>query len=271
MKLHSEWMELSVGDAKAQAFFCRPAAARGPLPGVLVIQEAWGVDSFIQDVAERFARAGYAALAPDLFSYGGKPAALAPERVEKVKDFLDTVPQSAWFDPAQRATALAALPESQRKPLEESIGLLLVPTRPWEQYVATVRAAHQRLSEGSSQGRKVGIMGFCLGGALSLRYACAEPQLGAAVVFYGMSPPPELLGGLRAPVLGLYAEQDPHINGGLPALADTLKQRGQRFEHHLYPGTLHAFFNDTRANYHVDAARDAWARTLSFLATHLAG
>lgn len=271
MKSHNAWVELSVGAKSAQAYFCAPTTVQGTLPGVVVLQEAWGVDPFIQDVTERFAQAGYAAIAPDLFSYGGKPPALAPERVEAVKDFLDTVPQSAWFDAAQRATALAALTQAQREPLEESLALLLVPTRPWDQYLAVVRAAEQRLAEGVAKGRKLGAVGFCMGGALALRHACTQPQLGAAVVFYGMTPPAELLPGLRAPVLGLYAEKDPHINAGVPALADALRQQGQHFEHHVYPGTLHAFFNDTRGNYHTDASRDAWARTLSFLATHLTG
>jgi carboxymethylenebutenolidase len=244
--------------------------AQGALPGVIVIQEAFGVEPHIQDVAQRFATAGYAAFAPDLFSYGGKPAPLAPERIEDAKQFLDTLPQPAWFDPALRAPVLAALPEARRTSLEETLGLLLIPNRPWEQYVSTLRAGRSWLAAGPSQGRKIGSVGFCLGGAISLRLACGEPELAAAVVFYGFPPPLELLGGLKCPVMGLYAENDPRINAGVPALVEAMKAQGKRFEHHIYPGVAHAFFNDTRANYRVDAARDAWARTLSFFASHLA-
>jgi carboxymethylenebutenolidase len=270
MKLRSEWLEFSVGDSKVQGFFSCPAVAQGPLPGVLVIQEVWGVDSHIQDVSERFASAGYAVLAPDLFSYGGKPAPLAPERIEDAKLFLDTLPPPAWFDPAQRTSALAALPEARRAPLEETLGLLLNRNRPWDQYVATLRAARAWLAGGPSKGRKIGAVGFCMGGALSLRLACADPELAASVIFYGMAPPAETLGGLRCPVLGLYAENDPNITGSVPALVDAMKQQGKRFEHHIYPGVPHAFFNDSRGAYRPDTARDAWARTLSFFATHLA-
>jgi carboxymethylenebutenolidase len=269
MKLRSEWLELKVGDTQAQGYFCSPAAAKEPLPGVLVIQEAWGVDEHIQDVTERFARAGYAALAPDLFSHGGKPAALSPERVEDVKAFLETVPQAAWFDPAQRATALAAQPEARRKPLEETMGLLLTRDRPWDKYLATLRAAEAMLTGGPSQGRKVGAVGFCMGGALALRLACVDPELGAAIVFYGGAPPHEQLAGIQCPVLGLYAEKDPNITGAVPALADAMKQQGKRFEHYIYSGAPHAFFNDTRGNYRPTASRDAWARTLTFFAAHL--
>lgn len=269
MKLRSEWLELDVGGAKAQGYFCSPAAAKEPLPGVLVIQEVWGVDPHIQDVTERFARAGYAAIAPDLFSHGGKPAPLAPERVEAAKEFLDTVPQAAWFDPAQRASALAALPDTRRKPLEETLGLLLNRDRPWDKYIAMLRAAQSKLTEGPSQGRKVGAVGFCMGGSLALRLACVDPELGAAIVFYGGAPPREQLAGIQCPVLGLYAEIDPNITGAVPALAEAMEQQGKRFEHYVYSGAPHAFFNDTRGNYRPTAARDAWARALTFFAAHL--
>jgi carboxymethylenebutenolidase len=269
MKLHTEWVEYEVDGKKVQGYFARPAAVQAPLPGVLVIQEAFGVDPHIQDVTERFATAGYAAFAPDLFSYGGKPATLAPDRIEDAKQFLDTIPQAAWFDAALRAPLIAALPGGRGKPIEETLGVLLVPNRPWDQYVATLRAARSWLVAGPSKGQKVGSVGWCMGGAISLRLACSEPELGAAVVFYGFTPPLEMLAALKCPVLGLYAENDPRINAGLPALAEAMKAQGKRFEHLIYPGTSHAFYNDTRGNYRVDAARDAWARTLSFFAANL--
>jgi len=269
MKLQTEWVEYEVDGKKVQGYFARPAAVQAPLPGVLVIQEAFGVDPHIQDVTERFATAGYAAFAPDLFSYGGKPAPLAPERIEDAKQFLDTIPQAAWFDAALRAPLLAALPAARGKAIEETLGVILVPNRPWDQYVATLRGGRSWLVAGPSNGKKVGSVGFCMGGAISLRLACGEPELGAAVSFYGFSPPLEQLAGLKCPVLALYAETDPRINAGVPALVDAMNAQGKRFEHHMYPGTPHAFHNDTRGNYRVDAARDAWARTLLFFAGNL--
>lgn len=270
MKLKTEWIEYKVDGKPVQGYVTRPEKVQEPLPGVVVIQEAFGVDSHIQDVTERVATAGYVALAPDLFSHGGKPAPLAPERIEDAKQFLDTVPQAAWFDPAQRAQALAALPEARRKALEETLALLLPAARPWELYENILLGGRAWLSAGPAKGQKVGSVGFCMGGALSLRLACRDPELAAAVVFYGSAPPLEALAGIRCPVLGLYAEHDPRINAGIPALVEAMKQQGKRFEHHIYPGVPHAFHNDTRGNYRVGVARDAWARTLSFFAANLA-
>jgi len=274
MKLNTGWIGYDVDGQKVTGYFARPTAARGPLPGVVLIQEVWGVDPHIQDVADRLATAGYAVLAPELFSYGGKPAPLSPERIEDAKQFLDTLPVPAWFDPAQRAPAIAALPDGRRQAMDETLGLLLNRNRPWDPYFATVRGAKAWLQAEHAQGQKVGAVGFCLGGALSLQFACKDPELAAAVVFYGFAPPHELLDGLRAPVLGLYAEaaKDPNIGNAVPALAEAMKQKGKRFEHRFYSGANHAFFNDSRAaSYHVGAARDAWARTLGFFAAHLAG
>src|SRR4051812_42142976 len=114
MKLQAEWIPLAVSDNQASAYFCRPGMTASPLPGIVLVQEAFGVDAFIQDVAQRLATAGYAVLAPDLFSYGGKPHALAPARVEDAKNMLDRIPPAAWFDTAQRATALAELQAPRR-------------------------------------------------------------------------------------------------------------------------------------------------------------
>lgn len=270
MNLETEWVEYDAAGRSARGYLTRPAAVRGaPLPGLLVIQEVFGVDGHIQDVAERFAAAGYAAFAPDLFSYGGTPAPLTSLRLEDAKRFLDTLPQAAWSDASLRAAALAALPERQGHALQETLALLITADRPWEQYVATVSGAHAWLAENASKGHTVGSVGFCMGGALSLRLACAEPALAAAVVFYGFPPPHAQLAGVQCPVLGLYAEHDAKITGAVPALAQAMHAAGKRFEHHVYPGASHAFFNDTRRSYGAAPARDAWARTLGFLAQHV--
>lgn len=81
-----------------KAFRMRPARASGPLPGVIVIQEIWGPDDHIQDVTRRFAEAGYVALAPDLYSHGGRPNMLSFDRIEQAKKFLDRLPPDAWMN-----------------------------------------------------------------------------------------------------------------------------------------------------------------------------
>jgi carboxymethylenebutenolidase len=119
---------------------------------------------------------------------------------------------------------------------------------------------------------KVGTVGFCMGGALSLYAATKNEQVGACVVFYGGHPkvnPP--LENLRAPVLGLYAERDKSIPPAtVRQLEARLKELGKSAEMHIYEGADHAFFNDERpAVYNREAAADAWQRTVSFFRTHL--
>jgi len=74
---------------------------------------------------------------------------------------------------------------------------------------------------------------------------------------------------LSCPLLGFYGGDDHRITDAVPTMAKTIEEIGGSFEHHIYPGAPHAFFNDTRPSFRVDAARDAWARLLGFFAEHL--
>jgi carboxymethylenebutenolidase len=119
---------------------------------------------------------------------------------------------------------------------------------------------------------KVGVVGFCMGGALALYTATKNPKIGACVVFYGGHPKvkPDLP-NLHAPVLGLYGEQDGSVT---PALVRELERQvkalGKEIEVTIYPGAKHAFFNDSRPEvYNAEAAADAWRRTIEFLREHL--
>jgi carboxymethylenebutenolidase len=270
MLLDAGWTRFDAGGEPADAYLARPAAARGALPAVLVIQEIWAVDAHIRDLVERFATAGYAAFAPDLYSRGGKPEVLAPERVDEARAFLDGLPPSSWFDVAARDAAASQLPEPRRDRLRETLAVLLTPNRPIERWLATLRAAlaFLRASHGTA-GRRVGCVGYCLGGHLAALLAASE-EVSACVVHYGASPPPDVAARIRCPVLGLYGEDDPRIVGGVPAFVDAVRATGGRIDTRIYPRTPHAFFNDTRPSYRAEAARDAWARTLVFLAEHLA-
>ena len=121
-------------------------------------------------------------------------------------------------------------------------------------------------------GSKVGTIGFCMGGALSLFAASKNPVVGACVVFYGGHPhvKPDLE-RLEAPVLGLYAGKDGFVTPeSVAALDRQLTTLGKRHEFHTYPNADHAFFNDTRPEvYDPDAAADAWTKTLAFFRREL--
>ena len=121
-------------------------------------------------------------------------------------------------------------------------------------------------------GRPVGTVGFCMGGALSLLAACTNPaDVGACVVYYGgLSKVTYDFDGLRAPVLGHWAEDDASTNANVPRLEAELTRRGKPFTFHTYPGTRHAFFNDTRASvYDRPAALLSFERTLVFFRANL--
>jgi carboxymethylenebutenolidase len=280
MTIATEWV--TYGETQEVGYLARPVSPKGeqaPLPAVLVVQEIWGVDGHIQDVTRRFAAAGYVALAPDLYAKNGaRPAALTESRVAFAQAFLEGLPHATWFDPAARATAFATNPEPQRTELEETFqalfGAFVSGGLKLEAWLPAVRAAATYVREEcpasrGAGGTRVATVGFCMGGGLAALHACADPELAAAVIFYGSAPPAEQIKHIQCPVLGLYGSTDERINAGIPAFAAAMKDAGKSFEHHIYEGAGHAFFNDNRGSYHAGASRDAFLRTLELLRKQL--
>jgi len=197
-------------------------------PAVIVLQEWWGLNDHIKEVADRFAAEGYVALAPDL--YHG---------------------------------VVVSEPDEARKLVME----LDMPTA-----VAEIRAAIDYLqSLDSVAGDKVGIVGFCMGGRLTLATAMAEEDLGAAVAFYGTPIEPEQASEIKAPVLGLYGDQDRGIPvEAVETMGAALDEAGIENEIHIYENAQHAFFNETReSSYNAEASADAWTRTLAWFEKYL--
>ncbi len=179
MQLATEWVTYG-GTA---AYVAHPSAATAPVPGVIVIQEIWGVDEHIRDVTERFATAGYLAVAPDLYSAGGgRPPALSFERMAQAKAFLNTIPPPQWGsvlgDEEGRKQALSKLPAAEADQVEET--LLTVfrgPVRDTEANVGHLRGAFAYTrSHPACAGRAVASVGYCMGGGLSGLLACESPS-----------------------------------------------------------------------------------------------
>ena len=193
-------------------------------PGVVVIQEWWGLVPHIKDIADRFAAEGFVALAPDL--YHGE---------------VTTEPDSAGKLLMSLNLATAG------KDLSGAIDLLQKKT------------GHQ----------SVGVTGFCMGGGLTLMVACQRPDaVAAAAPFYGGMRPdtPIDWSNLRAVVEGHYAEHDRGnaAPDAIKQLEQQLRDMGKDATFHVYPGTQHAFFNDTRPEvYDAQASQTAWDRTLA--------
>ncbi len=118
---------------------------------------------------------------------------------------------------------------------------------------------------------KVGIVGFCWGGGMANALAVADPQLNAAVAFYGAQPDAAAVPSIKAALMLHYAELDERINAGIDAYKTALDTAGIRYELHMYPGVNHAFHNDSsEARYNAEAANLAWDRTMEFFGKELA-
>lgn len=119
--------------------------------------------------------------------------------------------------------------------------------------------------------KRIGSIGFCMGGGLSLLFACHNKALAAAVVFYGRNPSPiDLVRNINCPILGNYAGADMAITeSDIDLLRQTLTKYEKVFDIKVYPRAPHAFFNDTRESYRPEAAKDAWERTLDFYGKYL--
>jgi carboxymethylenebutenolidase len=212
-------------------------AGTGPAPAVVVVQEWWGVNDHVRSLVDRLAAAGFLALAPDL--YGGK-VTRDPGEARQLMTALDGKQAMAIICGA--AASLLAHPRA----------LTQAPAR-----------------EGAATG-KVGIIGFCMGGAYALA-AAALPVIGAAVPFYGIPPEDRLVyAKMKAPILGHYAGRDTHVKASRALeIAAEVNRHGGSAKIEVYDAD-HAFMNDTRPEvYAPEAAKLAWDRSVKFLHQHL--
>ncbi len=213
-------------------------------PGVLLIPDVWGLSDHYCGIVRRLAAEGFCVLAVDPYRKTGKGKFETPEQALA---WIDSIP-----DPLMLET------------VEEGIATL----------------AAKRLCEG----RRIGVMGFCMGGQYALLAAGMLEGISACAPFYGMvrykdgldpkkkpRSPLDVLGDIDCPVLGFYGEEDPVIPvEDVEALRTGLAATPHETEIRLYPGAGHAFMNDTRPeHYHEKSAEDAWQRLVAFLKEHL--
>jgi carboxymethylenebutenolidase len=204
--------------------------AEGTYPGVIVIHENRGLTDHIRDVARRLAKAGYVALAPDLASRAGGTATVGADRI------------TGFFGNAN--------PEELVKDLNGGVDFLG--------------------QQAGVQPDKFGVVGFCFGGAYTLRLAAANPKIAAAVPYYGVTPQPaDQMSATNAAIMGQYGGNDQRVNGTIAALEQVMQSSGKTFEKHIYDGANHAFNNDTGQNYNQEAAVTAWQRTLDWFERYL--
>ena len=244
MNAKGEMVEILTGDGTMPAWAVRPEGA-GPFPAVIVVQEAFGLNGHIKGVADRLAREGYRAVAPDLYYRSA-------DRV-------------AGYDDLPKAIGLMSALDDRK-------------------IVADVRAVMDWIEAqpGTRQGR-IGSTGFCMGGRVSFLAACHLP-VAAAAPFYGggigrvMMPsertphaPIEDAAGIRAPLLLFYGDKDAFIPPEEVALVkERLASLGKQAQVVVYPGADHGFFCEERPSFHEAAAQDSWRKLLNFLDKNLA-
>jgi carboxymethylenebutenolidase len=210
-------------------YLARPRSG-GPHPGVVVVHENRGLLEHFKDVARRFAKQGYIALAVDLAAPSGGTA--------------------RYPDSAQVSSVLGQTPP--------------------DQLVGMLNDAFRRVQQVPGvRGDRIGTIGWCFGGGLVWRFVTQNPNLRAAAPFYGSNPPAADFPKIKAAVLAIYGELDTRINEGIPAAREALQKANVPHEIHIYPQAGHAFFNDTGNNYRKDAADDAWRRVLAWFERHL--
>jgi carboxymethylenebutenolidase len=208
-----------------QAFLVIPEGA-GPNPAVLIVQEWWGLNDHIKELTRRYAREGYVAIAPDLYSRLG---------------------HKMTTDANEAATLMGMLQmEDGLRDLNATV-----------EYLKSVQGVNPD---------RIGVTGFCMGGGYALMLPCVNQDIKAAAPFYGPVPNPDApLNNLACPILYIYGEDDGWITrADVQRLADALKKYKKRGEIKTYPGAPHAFFNDTRKDVYREAeAKDAWSRALA--------
>lgn len=139
-----------------------------------------------------------------------------------------------------------------------------------EEVVKRLNAVYDYAVKLPAASGKVATIGFCWGGKVSFLYATAQPELDAAVVYYGTSPDVEALVRAKAPVLGLYGQMDERVNATIGRAVEEMTRLGKPFEHEIYDNAGHGFLRqqDGRDGANRKASEQAWARTLEFLRKH---
>jgi carboxymethylenebutenolidase len=235
--IRTETVTLQVADGTSMNAYVATPAEGGKLPGLLVFQEAFGVNAHIRDVTERFAKQGYVAIAPEMFHRTG------PGFEGSYTNFQACMPHMQALTP--------------------------------DGLIADGRAAFDWLQTNPRVlPNSIGSIGWCMGGRVSFLANSAMP-LKAAISFYGGGIAPALLSRVseqNAPIMFIWGALDTHIpKEQIRAVIDAMKEAKKTYVNVEFSDADHGFFCDARASYKESAAKQALEMSLKFLATYLKG
>ncbi|MFC6737911.1 dienelactone hydrolase family protein [Methylobacterium tardum] len=230
-------VKIPAADGPMPAYRAVPDGA-GPFPIVLVIEEIFGVHDYIKDICRRLAKAGYCAVAPELYARQGDLSAMTDAKLI-IRDVISKTPDAQWIGDLDATVAWAG-------------------------------------SAAKGDPSRLGVMGWCRGGRDVWLYAAHRRDLKAAVAWYGpvggdrTDIQPRTAGDvaaeIHAPLLGLYGGADTGIPvASVEAARDRAKAAGKIVELMIYPDAPHGFHADYRPSYRREAAEDGWKRALAFL------
>ena len=230
---HGEWVKVESGGDTINAWVVYPERS-DPAPVVLVIHEIYGLTDWIRSVADQLAAEGYIAIAPDILTGKG--------------------PGGGGTESVDRDGAVALVRGLDR-------GEVVVRLNATAQYATSLPAAQDKWAS----------VGFCWGGSTSFAYASAQPNLSAAVVYYGSSPSAEALARIQGPVLALYGGDDARVNKTIPAAQTEMKRLGKSYQPEIYDGAGHGFLRaqEARDGANMRASEQAWPETIGFLRKEL--
>jgi carboxymethylenebutenolidase len=231
---HGEWIDIKVPgkDVPLKSWIVYPERP-DKAPVVLVIHEIFGESDWVRGVADQLAADGFIAIAPDMLSGHG--------------------PNGGGSDSLGGQQAVTAKIREVKTP----------------EVMADLNAAREYGLKLPSASGKIGVVGFCWGGGNSFAYAASQPELGAAVVYYGV--PAQDLSAVKCPVAGFYGGNDTHISGTVKPTKETMDKLGKTYEPHIFDGAGHGFLRQQTGQNGANqkAADQAWPATIAFFKEHL--
>ena len=228
---HAEWAMVRVGNDDSVRVWVVYPERRTNAPVVIVVHEIFGLSTWIRGVADQLAADGFIAVAPDFLT--GYTGAFHPDSlpVDSARSFIRRL------DANQIQTRIDAA----------------------ARWAMALPAAVPRY----------GIVGFCWGGSVVFNHAVHSPALAAGVAYYGAAPEPSRLTTVRAPILGLYGENDARVNATISPTDSAMRAMGKTYEPQIFPGAGHGFLRQQDAAANLEATRRAWPATIAWFHRYL--